>query len=219
MLWFAADRGVTESGGLVSKWLDQSGNHHDASQVATSARPLLVPAAENGLPMLEFDGVDDSLALAQGFQDFSQGLSFFAVAHVLEGSECQSVMQFSNGAEMDDIDFGRYQGSIHYEVSEEYVTGPPDAFTVDQTLLVDYVHDAEGLAEVRIDGQFMNSGNLMLPRVTLRAGNFVGRSLYANCQPLHARIGEILMYARPLSSDDRVKVEQYLGDKWGCCGI
>lgn len=218
VLWFAADHGVTETAGAVSKWLDQSGNHQDASQVAATARPRRV-TAENGLPMLEFDGVDDSLALAEGFEDFSEGLSFFAVVRMNEGAGCSSVMQFSNGPEIEDIDFGRNEGSIHYEVADRSVTGPLDTFVAQQTTLLGWVHDAAGKAELRIDGQFMVSEQVALPRVIPRAGNFIGRSLYATCVALSARVGEILMYDRPLPSSERTQVEQYLGKKWACCGL
>ncbi|HWA71340.1 MAG TPA: hypothetical protein VG937_03350 [Polyangiaceae bacterium] len=220
VLWFTADRGVTETTtGFVSKWLDQSGNHQDAAQVAATARPRRVADEESGLPMLEFDGTDDSMALAEGFQDFSQGLSFFTIVRVNDGGGCSSIMQFSNGPEVEDIDFGRNQGSIHYEVADRSVTGPSDTFATQQTTLLGWVHDAAGKAELRIDAQFMTSEQVALPSVIPRAGNFIGRSLYADCHGLSGRVGEILMYARPLPSAERIRVEQYLGKKWGCCGF
>jgi hypothetical protein len=68
-----------------------------------------------------------------------------------------------------------------------------------------------------MDGQFMSPGDLPLPRVVSRAGNFVARSLYADCTPLRGRVAEILFYSRPFEPDERVRVEQYLSNKWGCC--
>jgi alpha-tubulin suppressor-like RCC1 family protein len=59
-LWARADAGVTTDGsGNVSTWADQSAAHNDLSQASASARPLLVPDAVNGLPVLRFDGSDD----------------------------------------------------------------------------------------------------------------------------------------------------------------
>jgi hypothetical protein len=169
--------------------------------------------------MLEFDGADDSLALPEGFGDFTKGLSYFGVVNILADATCQSVMQLSNGSEIDDIDFGRYKGSLHYEVAAELVTGPTDAFGLKQTALVDYVQALDGKVELRLDSQFMSSGTMMLPVLMKRSANFIGRSLYQDCAPLRARVGEILLYARPLSSDERVQVEEYLAKKWGCCSI
>lgn len=219
ILWLAADRGVTLTDGAVSKWLDQSQTHADAVQGVVGARPRRVDAAQNGLPMLEFDGGDDWLAVPDGFEDLSTGLSFFAVVALRGDGLCTSVMQFSNGVEEDDIDFGRYMGSIHYEVSGPFVTGPDNAFAIGPVTLLDFVHDVDQSVQLRMNGQLLVAGDLMLPIVTLRTANFVGRSLYADCKPLQARVGEILFYARPLPSSERLLIEQYLKQKWGCCSI
>jgi hypothetical protein len=219
LLWLAADRGVVQSSGIVSKWQDQSAQHRDASQVVSGARPKRIEDAQNGLPMLEFDGVDDALALPEGLADFSTGVSFFSVVHLLEDGVCQSVLQLSNGPEIDDIDFGRFQGSVHYEVAAEYLTGQMDAFGLNQTVLMNYAQDVDGGVELRLDGQFIIAGSAMLPAVIPRVANFVGRSLYAECRFLSARVGEIVLYARPLASDERTQVEAYLRSKWGCCKI
>lgn len=57
--WHRADAGVT--GDPVSDWADQSGNGRTVSQGTAASRPDLVPAGQNGLPVLRFDGVDDRL--------------------------------------------------------------------------------------------------------------------------------------------------------------
>lgn len=219
VLWLAADRDVVQADdGGVSKWLDQSERRAEAAQVPGDARPGRIAAAQNGLPMLEFDGKNDWLGLAEGFDDFSSGLSFFAVVRVLEATACSSVMQFSNGIEIEDIDFG-IQRSIHYEVAGDYMTGPAGTLAVEQTSLLGFVHALDGGVELRIDGRFMLAGTSPLPAVVRRDSNFVGRSLYTNCPTLHARVGEILLYARPLDDAERLLIEQYLGKKWGCCSL
>lgn len=55
-LWLKADAGVTESGGAVTAWADQSGNHNDAVQETEAYAPVLVANAVNGKPALRFDG-------------------------------------------------------------------------------------------------------------------------------------------------------------------
>lgn len=218
VLWLAADRGVTQANGAVSKWLDQSPNHADATQVAAASRPKSV-TAENGLPILEFDGKDDYLALPEGFANFSAGLTFFAVAQYLEESECAAVMQFSNDSEVDDIDFGRFQGAMHYEVAENYVNAQQGTLAVGPLTLLEFVHDEDEKVELRMDGQFMTPGEMPLPGVVSRVGNFVGRSLYRDCSPLKGKIAEILFYSRPFGQEERLLVEQYLSKKWGCCTL
>lgn len=52
--------------GFVTKWYDQSGSGYDAVQATAGSQPQIVRAGsiikENGLPALDFDGSDDSLA-------------------------------------------------------------------------------------------------------------------------------------------------------------
>lgn len=57
-LWLKADAGVTESGGLVSAWQDQSGNNRHPSVIAS---PTLLAAALNGLPAIDFNGTTQYL--------------------------------------------------------------------------------------------------------------------------------------------------------------
>jgi hypothetical protein len=217
VLWLAGDRGVIQTNGVVSKWEDQSADKADAFQLVPTARPRLVAAAAGGPPMVEFDGDDDALILPEGFADFSAGLSFFAIVEVIGDSECSSIMQLSSGPEVEDLDFGRQQRSVHYEVEALYITGPPDALPVARTALTNVVHYPDGQAELRLDGQLKHAGFLPQPSVSLRTLNFVGRTLYIGCVPLHARIGEIILYARALASVERSQVEAYLREKWSCC--
>jgi len=64
-LWLHAGAGVeTNSSGLVSRWSDQSGNGHDATQANSGAQPAWVADAVNGLPAVRFEatGTKDSMA-------------------------------------------------------------------------------------------------------------------------------------------------------------
>lgn len=58
-----SDIGITQAGGIVSAWADQSGNGKDYSQAVAGLRPTLT-AGVNGFPGLLFDGVDDTLDCA-----------------------------------------------------------------------------------------------------------------------------------------------------------
>jgi hypothetical protein len=63
-LWVKADTGVTEAGGLVSGWLDQSGNANDLVQAVPASQPQIVAGAANGLPAVRFDGAGDFLSFS-----------------------------------------------------------------------------------------------------------------------------------------------------------
>lgn len=60
-LWLKSDVGVTQSGGFVSAWADQSGLGNNYAQPTGSTQPAFVASAINGLPGLTFDGVDDQM--------------------------------------------------------------------------------------------------------------------------------------------------------------
>jgi hypothetical protein len=200
--------------GSVSRWTDQSGNGRDATQTAASERPKRV-SASGSRSMIEFDGMDDALSLADGFEDFGAGLSFFAVVEVLGMPLCSSLVQLSNGQEIDDIDFAITGDSLAYEVAALYTVGPK-AYELTQRIIAGVIHRtaSDGVAELRVDGEFLQAQSIDAPIVKIRYDNFIGRSLYRDCSPLHARIGELLLYERALSDSERVDVEGYLRAQW-----
>src|SRR5437016_1887288 len=64
-LWLKADAGITtNAAGGVTKWGDQTPNKNDAAQSDDTAAPLLVPNAQNGKPVVRFDGDNDFLDVA-----------------------------------------------------------------------------------------------------------------------------------------------------------
>src|SRR5689334_9626559 len=75
-LWFLADDGViAQPDGSISTWSDRSGNGQDASQPVLAQRPTL-ELRDDGMPMVSFDGTNDSFVLPPGFAAFD-GASFF----------------------------------------------------------------------------------------------------------------------------------------------
>jgi hypothetical protein len=78
-LWFRADSGPVLASGALSSWTDQSGGGHDASQSVSSHRARLVPNALNGLPAVQFDGVDDFMTFTLPVNGL-EGMTIFLVA-------------------------------------------------------------------------------------------------------------------------------------------
>jgi hypothetical protein len=58
VLWLKADTGVTQAGGAISAWADQSGLQNNASQANAGNMPTLVASspAFNNLPAVQFGG-------------------------------------------------------------------------------------------------------------------------------------------------------------------
>lgn len=214
-LWLMADHGVAVlDGGYVAQWADFSINERDAYQSSAALQPTLLPAADGSPAIVEFDGTDDQLAFLDGFSDFSAGLTAFVIAKATTDTNCQALLHFSNGEESDDIQIGRHMGSIHYEVGTPSLIGPENAFTLGQRMLVGVGHTPDKKAELRLNGLVMSSGTLELPAVTERTTNFVGRSMYGDCQPFQGQIGEIILYSRVLDAGERSSVQSYLQGKW-----
>jgi len=63
-LWLEAGVGITEDGGGVSGWQDQSGNANHASQSQGTRKPMRIAAAIGGQDAVRFDGVNDALEIA-----------------------------------------------------------------------------------------------------------------------------------------------------------
>jgi hypothetical protein len=220
LLWLRADVGVTQSvmagsGGAVSGWADQSGNHLDGRQSDSTKQPKWFSTGLSGRPVVVFD-TDDFLSLPAGFADFSQGVSLFAVVQITgQTSTCVDILDFSNGTEIDDIAFGRHTGKVHYEVFEGDLFG--DELTLGRPHLASVVHGTDRSVGLRLDGAPFATGSFDLPATVTRLSNVVGRSLYAECSALEGGISELLVYNRALQPDERVEVESYLQSRWGCC--
>lgn len=217
-LWLAANRGVTEQDGSVSRWKDQSGHGADATQGVATARPALVMDPGAKLPMLHFDGENDALELPAGSGDFSQGLSFFAVVRLEGDVKCPQIACFANEPEVDDVCFGLNDGTPAYEVSDPSIHGATGTFPAMQTVLLSVVHTPPDQAEIRLNGSFVQGGKLPLPKNVTRRINFLGRTLYGDCTLWKGMIAEIALYRRAIADAGRIEVEQYLKKKWGCCG-
>jgi hypothetical protein len=59
-----------------------------------------------------------------------------------------------------------------------------------------------------------------LPETVARQSNYIGNNHYfyngaPSCEGFRGRIAEILLYARLLDDSERLRVEQYLSEKWG----
>jgi hypothetical protein len=212
-LWLRADRGVVQTNGHVSEWLDQSGNQMDALQTAGNARPTLQPTGMNGLPTLLFDGVVQYLRLPDGFSDFNKGLSGFVVSHatVTDGA-CASMVEFSNGSEVDDISLAYWMQAWEYEIFDHDFAGG----TVDPSKpeLYSVLHRPSEEVVMRLNGNQANTASFPLPAIKVRQDNFVGHSLYANCKYYEGQISEIVLYNRIVTDKELLKIEGYLQQHW-----
>lgn len=95
---------VVESSNVVSQWNGINGISLNPSQAVVGERPLYVKSAINGLPALQFDGIDDSLTLGSDYLfSTGSGLTIIALAQSTTAGD---------GDDVDPIlDFGGFAGA------------------------------------------------------------------------------------------------------------
>jgi hypothetical protein len=217
LVWLRADHGVHEKDGLVLTWDDQSSNNLNARQATVGSRPKYLPTGFNGRPTLEFDGQAQFLSFEPGFGDFSKGVAGLIVAKPTK-SDCASMVEFSNGSEIEDVSFGMFQNKWTYEVDTAFI----QAGDVDQSVFSLYAanHVPPSTGDLRINGATLGTLQMALPSLPaspgVRANNFVGHTLYgSNCEYFRGQISEIILYARSLGPLELVAIEKYLDQHWG----
>jgi hypothetical protein len=213
-LWLRADRGVTSSGGVVSKWEDASGAGNHATQTANNVRPTLVTEAFGGRPAIAFDE-DDFLRLPAGFSDFSQGLSVFALLSFDESTSCTAAFHLGNGPEIDDIEVGHLNGTYLYEVANEYPQG--SALEFKEPTLLAVIHRPTTSVEMRLNQNLDAAPTVSLPATVERTDNRVGRSLYSSCTSMKGKLAELILYDRAVNDEELVEIERYLQQRYDCC--
>ncbi|HEY4106748.1 MAG TPA: hypothetical protein VGM44_22765 [Polyangiaceae bacterium] len=212
-LWLRADQGVTQKNNLVQEWLDQSGQHMDAIQSAANVQPTFKNDGLNGKPALDFDGMADFMKLPAGFADFSQGLSMFIVANATDGS-CASMLEMSNGSEVQDISLGLYQAAWQYEVEDDDAAGGVIDPMNPRPALIAAIQSASGDVELRQNSNLIDQEQFTAAEVVLRQDNFIGQTLYASCGYFRGQISEILVYDRAVTDKEVLAIEGYLEDRW-----
>jgi hypothetical protein len=215
-LWLRADTGVQQANGLVQVWLDQSGNQRNAVQTGLLVRPTYVAKGLNDLPTLQFDGVGDFLKLPDGFGDFSNGVAGFMVVQPAD-SDCASVLELSNGSEIQDVSLGMWQNKWTYEVQEPYIQNgnvdllAPTLYAVNHRPTIGMVNAS---AELRINRTALQAKNMPVPDVMVRENNFVGHTLYGSCNYFEGTVSEIILYERVVTANEVKSIESYLDQHW-----
>jgi hypothetical protein len=209
------------SGSPVSTWGDGSGlgNH------ATGFGAVYAATGINGVPAVEFDGVDDYFTLPAGFADFTAGATIFVVAAPTQLNHGFKLVALGNGPGTDNVVLGRAGSTsgLQYFTNDSnnavgwFNTG---SGLTTNTASVYGVHQPGGAvnssvtAFVSINGTTVGSGSVYVPRVTSRGVNYIGKSYWSEGY-FQGRIAEVVIYSRQLSSGERTGVQTHLANKYG----
>ena len=219
--WDANDAStITLDTGAVSEWRSKAGLKNAATQTTANNRP--VTTTVNGKTALSFDGSNDGL----NFTGTSRTDETWIIAAAQTADQSGQRQMLSDGGagtgmsatkaavKFLEVAFGGFtEGTnrlrVQYSATASALMGP-GVFTC--------VRSAAGGGFVFIDGTqrtgavspFASSFSTSNADTMSRIG-YYSSSLFQ----FQGWIGEILCYDRPLSDSERLKVERYLGKKWG----
>lgn len=219
--WMDAYEGVTESGGFVSAWADQSGNGNNAAQASGGAQPSYSATGFNSKPTLVFvDNIWLDIA-----SDLTASSSTIFVVYKLDDSADRftNLLSYSGNLEL----WANSNKTVPTYEGVPVFFGP-NALTASQHFLgTDGQNTNPHLIQVSWNGGDVNSaasysGNFDRIAQTIESGGVfgntttsaIGRRLPGGSAGFIGRISEIILYDGVVGSTDASKIRSYLARKW-----
>ncbi|MCP4665440.1 MAG: LamG domain-containing protein [Deltaproteobacteria bacterium] len=196
----------TDDDKRVGEWRDKSGNNYLAKQIRPDKRPAYKAGAINQKPGVQFNGDDDGLVITH--EDAAKGLflqcpfTVFVLNGYWDKSDGTTLRN-----EQGNWAAGLFRGDVAF-FNEEKVSDSLTA-AIGSYYIIAAV-DNGTMAQAYVNGQ----------DVTKEKDNSLGNrnpgSLFIGGADKHpnANVGEIIIYNRALSGEEREKVERYLSEKW-----
>lgn len=218
-IWLRADAGVTTESGGVSRWEDQAGGDHNATQGTATARPTLLASAVNGLPAVRFDGNDDFLSVPFDLNPHTTStahpdVTVFAVfsSETNAASPLRKLYSHDTGgydrsvgldSRAGTTNYGYFKGSgvaPYFELAENtsYVTA-------DQWTPSTFSGWRNGVQQVSSAPVSNGEGAMWMA---------LGRNGQLGGEHWQGWLAEFILYARILSDSERQLVENYLLTKY-----
>lgn len=231
-LWLKADAGVTQSGGSVSAWADQSGNGFNSVAPNAGAEPTFVASDPllAGKPTLRFDGSSDYLqnTTFNSLQNVT-GFTAFWIARPDTITPNQFVFESPNDASRSatyqfSSNFGFLYAGGDAQAGGSYGQyAPGGGYTTAYTMAETVYDGTQSTDATRLRG-FTNAvpvtfsaiiGGIPSSIVSTYSGYTAGaRHLNANTF-YDGDLAEVLIYDTTLSTTDRRSVEEYIFAKYG----
>lgn len=202
----------------VKIWYDQTGSGKDLSQSTNSYQPKLVFNAQNGMAMVEGDGVDDYLLGSDSYLDSPEELTVLADITMqsldtdysqrhLSGSTWQlySYKDLYTTWNIDQLEGGGSECIQNMPVLEVDVPTvlTTDFSGIDESMQVYYDHDKEG-------------------NLTLSAGSEIAYNNYLSLfasptggEPVNSRMSHVYLYPVKLNEKERTKTVDYVMGRLG----
>ena len=218
--WDANDAStVTLDSGAVSTWTSKAGTKTAASQSTANNRP--VTTTVNGKTAILFDGSNDGFNFTGTSRTdetwiiaASQSVGTGTQAILNDAGNGHGILASAGSVKLIEAGFagGFVEGvnrlRVQYHPTSTQPAGP---------MVVSVVRSAAAGGFVFVDGtqrvSALNGASSFTSSqaTTLQRIGFYSSTLW----PWNGWIGEILLYDRALSAAERLKVERYMGKKWG----
>lgn len=206
--WYRGDK-VTLNGTTVSTWNDQSGTSNDATQGTAASQPLLVNAVKNGLPVLRFDGVDDSLNITRPFTGSTQTIFFVAkTTDITNGSVVLTTSTVGGDRYIVIVPVGT--DLVRFAHYDPTVADSPTGIGTNFVLVTCIQNGTNGTAYLNGRSGTTNSG---FSTDNTRTLDSIGGYTSAAFR-MEGDIAEIVYYNRVLTDSERIIVEAYLNKKY-----
>jgi hypothetical protein len=219
LLWLdAADSNtITESGGLVSKWDDKSGNNNDATQGTGAIQPVTNSRTMNGLNILDFQ---EKLLLTAALNPVQTGglLVFIVSEFDSSASVLGGLYGFTGGTPFYFYSFlsdntTQFDGKLDFvNMGTDYnINNPPHNGPSTYCAKLDYAAD---IFDMIIDGTSQGTtalvdGRPIVADATLRLG-----SDGSSVNRIKCGISELIIAETDISDNTRQDIEGYLAWKW-----
>jgi hypothetical protein len=207
-----ADAGVTQSGGLVSGWADQSGNGNNMTQGIESRKPAVVSNVFGSNPAIRFDNDYLILPSAATLGIQNNEYEIFIVAKTTNNNS--NLMFLMGGASVE-------QFEAHYNGSAGIRFIPRTSLYIDNGAIGTYSNASAQLFNFRASA---SEGLVQMNGTDSTRSAFDARSAFAGDIYLGIRgdlswaytgdIAEVIIYNAVLSESDRTSVETYLNNKY-----
>jgi hypothetical protein len=210
-LWLDASDSstITHNSNAISQWSDKSGSGNHATQSTATNKPTLTASAQNGKPVITFDGTNDYLTSTS--LNISQPYSIFAVAKTTIGSGRDYIFDgVTNDSDRSMVALNK-SGTVQVQSSSgvwsnSNINTPTDYFTFSSTY-----NGTNGL--IGINGTTVSNFNTGTRN--LSNGLRIGANWTASGDFLEGNIAELLIVNSTLSTNYRQQIEGYLAHKWG----
>lgn len=196
----------------VGYWGDLSGVGNHVIQATAGKRPTVKLAIQNSLPVLRWDGVDDTLAKASTTLPSAAGLTVCAVVKITTDTNFGQVLSYVTAADHYELRQSGSTGKV------QFIAGAGGAGAHSNTDLAGLwgvwvgTYDGVSALGVRLDGVAQTAGT---DNGTTGAGSLNIGARADGSLPWNGDIGALVVANSLLSTPVIQQVEAYLKARWG----